>query len=316
MLNAFIVLCVFLFGTLGALGFSEKQISFKSQGITLKGTLFLPTGFSTKQKIPGVIVTGAWTTVKEQMPRTYAIEMANRGYAALTFDFTGWGESEGKNRYMEDPVGKTQDIIAAVEYLHSRKEIDNRKIAGIGICASSGYMADAYTMTKKLKSVTLVAPWLHSPEIAKSVYGGEDSVNKLLSAADEARDQFKRTGRLTTAVAASTKDKNSIMFKAPYYTEKDRGLIKEYDNKFNIGSWRPWLTYDAMASAKKLPGPILFVGSDAMALPKGAETYASLAKGKVTKVWLDNITQFDFYDQKNAVSRAVDSAHMHFTKYL
>ena len=292
--------------------FTTKSVQFKSQGTKLKGTLYLPSNLKKGQKVPAVVVTGAWTTVKEQMPKTYAIELANRGFGALTFDFRGWGQSGGKNRYLEDPERKTQDIVAAVDYLATRPEVQSDKLTGLGICASSGYMAEAYTRTKKLKTVALVAPWLHNKEIATQVYGGEKSVKSLLAAAGKAEMKFSKTGKLTTAVAASTTDKNSIMFKAPYYTEENRGLIKEYDNKFNVASWNGWLNYNAMTSAKNLPGKVLFVGSEAMALPQGAKTYAKLAGGKVEKVWLDKVTQFDFYDKKEAVTKAADSAAKHF----
>ncbi|MCJ8275390.1 MAG: alpha/beta hydrolase [Bdellovibrionales bacterium] len=261
-----------------------------------------------------MVVTGAWTTLKEQMPKTYAIEMAKKGFAALTFDFRGWGESSGKNRFLESPERKTQDIVEAVSFLSSRPEINKNKIAGLGVCASSGYMADAYTRTKKLKTVALVAPWLHNKDIATQVYGGEKSVQGLLKTSDEAQGHFKKTGRVKTVTAASTTDKNSVMFNAPYYTEKKRGLIKEYDNKFNLASWRGWLTYDAMKSAQQLPGEILFVGSEKMALPQGAKAYAKIAGKKVKQVWLKNATQFDFYDDPKFVKQATESVVKHFSK--
>lgn len=306
-----------LVGSLAATAhaYQTKPVKFTSNGTELVGTLYLPDSYKAGQKVPAAVVTGAWTTVKEQMPKTYAIELANRGYGALTFDFRGWGQSAGKNRYLEDPEGKTQDIVAAVDYLATRPEVDSQKITGLGICASSGYMADAYTRDKKLKTVALVAPWFHDKKIATQVYGGPKSVDSLLAASDKADADYKKSGKLTTAVAASTTDKNSVMFKAPYYTEKDRGLIPAYDNKFNVASWRKWLTYDAMKSAKNLPGTILFVGSDAMALPQGAAAYVKLAGNKVDKVWLDKVSQFDFYDKKDAVKASSDAVVKHFAKH-
>lgn len=47
------------------------------------------------------------------MAGAYARKLAVRGYAALAFDFTGWGQSEGTPRYVEDPATKTADIRAA-----------------------------------------------------------------------------------------------------------------------------------------------------------------------------------------------------------
>ena len=52
-------------------------------------------------------------------------------------------------------------------------------------------------------------------------------------------------------VCGSTTDKDAIMFGAPYYSEEHRGLIAAYDNKFNVLSWKPWLTYDGQASADR-----------------------------------------------------------------
>ena len=72
----------------------RANVSFERDGVTLRGTLYTPA--SSTGPFPGVLVTGAWTTVKEQMPGTYARELAQRGFAALTFDFTGWGESGGR----------------------------------------------------------------------------------------------------------------------------------------------------------------------------------------------------------------------------
>ena len=291
-----------------------KKVKFKSHGSQLSGNLYLPKKMKKNKKLPAVVVTGAWTTVKEQMPKVYAVELAKRGHVVLTFDFRGWGESEGANKYLEDPETKTQDIVKAVHYLAKRPEVKGKKVTGLGICASSGYMAEAYTRTDKLQTVALVAPWLHNKEMATQVYGGKESVKKLLATAKKAEEEFKKTGKLTTAVAASSSDKNSIMYQAPYYTEKERGLIKQYDNKFNLASWTGWLNYNAFDSAKELKGKILLVNSEAMALPQGAKDYIKTAgEDKVKAVWLDNVSQFDFYDKPEAVTKAVDHVVKHFS---
>jgi predicted alpha/beta hydrolase len=44
---------------------------------------------------PTVAVTGSWLTVKEQMPDRYARALAQRGFTAVTFDFSGFGISPG-----------------------------------------------------------------------------------------------------------------------------------------------------------------------------------------------------------------------------
>ncbi|WP_245907196.1 hypothetical protein [Photobacterium sanctipauli] len=109
-------------------------------------------------------------------------------------------------------------------------------------------------------------------------------------------------------MGASATDDKSVMYQAPYYTEAHRGLIAEYDNKFSVASWKPWLTYDAQASADKLSKPMLMVGSASIALPAGAEAYAKRTKAPLEKLWLeDDVTQFDFYDRKDVVGKASDA---------
>lgn len=281
-------------------GVYSRNVNFNSNSVLLRGTLYLPQNVS--RPLPAVIVTGAWTTVKEQMPGTYARELATRGFAAFAFDFTGWGESEGTQRFIENPSAKTIDIQSAASFLATQAEVDSTQISGVGICASSGYMAAAVADSDNLIGVALIAPWLHDPSMAESVYGGAEAVAGMIAAseADGAADNL--------LVGASATDEKSVMYQAPYYTEEDRGLIPEYDNKFSAASWKPWLTYDAQASADRLTKPLLLVGSPSIALPPGVEAYEARTRAPLKKLWLgEDVTQFDFYDRADAVNAAVDA---------
>lgn len=275
----------------------------------LQGNLYLPSGV---EQPPVVIVTGAWTTVKEQMPAVYAKKLAEHGYAAFTFDFRGWGQSDDSVRYLEDPSRKTQDIRAVIDAVAKLPQVDGTRIAGLGICASAGYILDATSHNDKVKAVALVAPWLHDKEMAIAIYGGEESASGLLLAAEQAANSDEPI----YLEAASTTNESALMYQAPYYTETERGLIPEYDNKFNVASWTGWLNYNAQASAKTQDKPIVMVASEAMALPVGTHRYLDNSGENVAAVWLENITQFDFYDQPDAVNKATDVVAQHFVQNL
>ena len=62
--------------------------------------------------------------------------------------------------------------------------------------------------------------------------------------------RYKTKSHFYLEAASLTNDK-AVMYQAPYYTETDRGLIPEYDSKFNVASWNGWLTYDALKTAEK-----------------------------------------------------------------
>lgn len=288
-----------------------KNVTFASNGSDIVGTLYLPDSYKQGDKLRGVLVTGAWTTVKEQMPATYAKAMADRGFAALTFDFRGWGESIDEVQYLENPTRKIEDIKAAAAYLASRPEVTG-PVAGLGICASSGYMSDAAAGNPDISAIALVAPWLHDEELVELIYGGKEGVASLIKLGQEA----ERSSTPVIIEAASTTNEGSLMFKAPYYTEPDRGLIPEYDNKFNIASWEGWLTYDAIKTADIQDTPVLMVESEAAALPAGAKKYAERMGTKAEIVWLDDVTQFDFYDRPDVVSLSADAAAKHFLANL
>ena len=290
----------------------KKRVTFESAGQTLAGDLYLPDTFSEGDRLPGVVVTGAWMTVKEQMAGTYAAELADRGYAALAFDFRGWGQSPDRVRFLEDPVRKTEDINAAVDYLATRPEVDPARIAGLGVCASAGYMSDAALQNPNIKSLALVAPWLHDAEIVDAIYGGEEGVAGLIEVGRNAESADEPV----ILEAASMTNENAVMYQAPYYTEADRGLIPEFDNKFNAASWEGWLTYDAIQTADQLEKPTLLVHSEAAAIPQGAKEYARRMGEHATATWLPDITQFDFYDRPDAVDTSADAVSEHFERTL
>ena len=293
-----------------------KQVNFESNNQNLVGNLYLPDDYQEGDKLPGVVVTGAWTTVKEQMPATYAEKMADRGYAVLAFDFRNWGESGGNERQLENPANKTQDIIAAANYLTTRPEVDENKIAGLGICASAGYMADAAVQSENIQAIALVAPWLHDRDIVNEVYGGEESVQSLIDTSRKAQTKYEATGELSLIPAASTTDENAVMYQAPYYTEPNRGMISEYVNEFNLASWEGWLTYDAIATADKLNKPVMIIHSEAAAIPQGAKEFYSRLSGEKDELWLADITQFDFYDNPEVVATASNIVAEYFEKNL
>ena len=293
-----------------------KEVNFTSNNQNLVGDLYLPDDYQEGDKLPGVVVTGAWTTVKEQMPATYAEELADRGYAVMAFDFRNWGESEGDNRQLENPTNKTQDIIAAANYLTTRPEVDANRIAGLGICASAGYMADAAVQSDDIGAIALVAPWLHNQEIVNEVYGGEKSVQSLIDTSQKAQEKYETTGELSLVPAASMTDENAVMYQAPYYTEADRGAIPEYINEFNLASWSGWLTYDAISTADRLDKPVMIIHSEEAAIPQGAQEFYSRLSGEKEELWLNDVTQFDFYDSPEAVTTSSDAVTEYFEQNL
>lgn len=297
-------------------GIVMRRVTFQSHGETIVGELHLPANVSALNPAPAIVVTGAWFTVKEQMPTRYAEELARRGFVALAFDFRGFGESGGAIRQRETPATKIEDIIAAAAFLKTQPEVDKARVGGLGICASSGYMAAAATRTGDLRSIALVAPWLHDAPIAEATYGGAAGVAGLISTGRAAQATYEATGQQTFVPGASLTDRRAIMFGVPYYTEADRGLIPAWRNQVDPAFWEDWLTFDAIQYAPRMARPFAMVHSEAAAIPIGAHRFYAAVTASKSELWLNGVSQFDFYDREVSVGAAADYAAAHFKNSL
>ncbi|MEU8693788.1 alpha/beta fold hydrolase [Streptomyces sp. NPDC048665] len=290
-----------------------ERVTFDSAGHRLVGALYRPEAEGSR---PAVVVAGSWTTVKEQMAGTYARRMAEAGLTALAFDFTGFGESSGEPRQLESPDRKVRDLRSAVTFLATHGSTAPDRIGALGICAGSGYAAVNAAEDRRVRSLALIAPWLHDPELVKEVYGGTDGVQKRLDAGLASRKRYERGEAVQYVPAVSTTDPDAAMFGPfDYYLDAKRGAVPAWDNRFAVMSWPHWLSFDPHPAASGITAPTVMVHSRDAALPQGAERFHGALAGPKRIVWTDG-TQFDFYDQDEKVAEAADIAARHFTETL
>lgn len=296
-----------------------RKVTFESQGETLVGNLYLPDDYVPGQALPGVVVTGSWTSVKEQMSGLYAEALAARGFAALAFDFRNFGESGGEVRALESPQMKIEDIYAAAEFMPALPEVAEGQVGGLAICASAGYMAHAIANGAPFQSFATVAAWLHDPEAAREIYTPE-RYERLLTASRQARAYYEADGTVQYTLAATNNeeiDLAAMRWADPnfYYTNPERGAIPEYDNRFPVMAWEGWLTFDALAAADGIDVPYFLLHGDQMALPENARAFYVNVDAPKAMTWLDGF-QMDYYDQPELVNQAVDWVADHFNRTL
>ena len=106
---------------------SEEAVHFANGDISLSGMLVLP---GAARKVPAVVLFHG----SGPLPRNpyMARWFAEQGFAALTYDKRGVGESTG-NFHVVPFMDLSGDGLAAVEYLKSRKEIDSAHIGVWGL---------------------------------------------------------------------------------------------------------------------------------------------------------------------------------------
>lgn len=301
-----------------------KKIQFNSAGATLTGNLYYPANFEASKAYPTVIVSGSWTTVKEQMAGLYAQRLADKGYIALAFDFRNFGESEGQPRFYENPSLKKEDIKSAVTYLEGLPEVDNTKIGAMGVCAGAMYTLMAASEDTRIRSVVTAASWLHDADAVQLFYGGEEGVNAKIAAAQAAKKAYAEHGVVEYIPTISTEDQSAAMYGPyDYYLNPERGAIKEWSaDQFAVMSWEDWLTTDPMPSAASLQSPTLMIHSDGAVLPQYTKNYfEAIATDDKQLHWMDTdlespFHQFAYYDQEAEVTESVELASDWFSQKM
>ncbi|WP_394838664.1 nuclear transport factor 2 family protein [Pendulispora rubella] len=306
--------------------FRVEHIRFESHGTQLVGVLRVPVQATPASRLPAVVVTGSWTTVKEQMPAAYAERLAAAGFAAFTFDFRGFGESVPATgdakpsdlpRYFESPLRKVEDIHAAVDALSANPLVDFQRIGLLAVCASTGYAALESADDARVRSLVLVAPWLHDPELVRAIYGGESGVRERMNLGLAAEREYEDSRSISYVAAASGTDPSAAMGDFEYYLSPARGGIPQWGNRFALMSWPGWLTFDpSQAAAARVRAPTRFVHSETGAVPEGVRRFTQRMTAPHDVQWLDGPTQFDFYDDQRTIDRAIVLALEHLERTL
>jgi fermentation-respiration switch protein FrsA (DUF1100 family) len=293
----------------------ETPVVFHSHGVPLAGRFFRD-GNARAGRQPVVVTMGSWLTVKEQMATTYGRRLAESGYAAFVFDFSGFGESRGEPRQAEMPARKIADIAAAVAFLRTVAFVDPDRIGCVAVCASAQYTLNALADGVPIRSFASVAGWYHDPASVAPFYGGADGVTLRLGRARAAIDRYLKTGEVIMAPAYRDGDDRAGMhFILDYYAAASRGAVPAWRNEMAEMTWHYWLTYDGLAAADRVATPALFVHADGCVFPEHVRRVHARVSGPKALAWAEG-SQIDFYDQPAQVTAALAAITPWFDRTL
>jgi uncharacterized protein len=293
----------------------EFPMVFPADGTSLVGRVYRNVDELVTPQ-PAVMVTGSWLTVKEQMPRIYALRLAEQGITAFTFDFTGFGQSGGSPRQLELPARKIADIAAAADFLSTMSFVREGGIGHVGICASAQYALAAIARGARIRSFVSIAGWYHDAESVASFYGGAPGARLRIGRGREALENWAKSGDVMMVPAYRPgDDRAGMFFELDYYGNPRRGAVPEWKNEMAEMSWLFWLTFDGVRSAVEVKAPTLLVHSDGCVLPDHAKAVYAALKGPKQMEWAEG-SQIDFYDQNAQVTKSVARMVPHFRATL
>lgn len=120
--------------------FTSIKSSFSSDGIQCAATLRL--AVDSAKPMPAILMVHGWGGVQDALTPPFYEEFCRAGFAVMTFDYRGWGESEGVLRNAINPKQRVRDANAALEHLKSFPEIDSKKIVLWGSSFGGGHVIE------------------------------------------------------------------------------------------------------------------------------------------------------------------------------
>jgi uncharacterized protein len=197
--------------------------------------------------------------------------LTRNGYAVLRFDDRGVAESEGdfKTATSEDFA---RDVLAAVEYLKSRKEIDHSKIGLIGHSEGGIIAPMAANQDDEIAYIVLLAGtglpgeeilYLQSRLIAEAVGTPEEDIKNSLEFSSVIYEAIKTSGDF---VVAEKRIKEQFWQEYMEMAEDEKSKIGDpevfLDMQLRV-ALTPWfkffLTYDPAPTLEKVKCPVLAI---------------------------------------------------------
>jgi fermentation-respiration switch protein FrsA (DUF1100 family) len=110
----------------------KRAIEFYSEGFKLQGDVYVPDGLAADETRSGILLCHGYTGVKDLYLPDNARVLNEAGYVVMTFDYKGWGESEGVAPNRLAPYSRAADVQAAMTYLGLQPEVDEDRIGIYG----------------------------------------------------------------------------------------------------------------------------------------------------------------------------------------
>ena len=109
----------------------KQPITFYSEGMKLSGDLYRPEGLPKGDKRAGIVLCHGYTGVKDLYLPDNARVLNDAGYVVLTFDYKGWGTSEGTRSRLA-PLSRVADVQAAMTFLGLQEGVDENRLGIYG----------------------------------------------------------------------------------------------------------------------------------------------------------------------------------------
>ena len=236
----------------------KRSVYFYSEGIRLAGDVYLPEDLPPGEQRAGIVLCHGYTGVKDLYLPDNARRLNEAGYVVITFDYKGWGDSEGPRNRLA-PYSRVYDVQAALSFLSTLPEVDPERLGIYGTSYGGATVVWVGAIDPRVKCIVSVVGVGHGARWMRSVRrpdewfdllerSGQDRAKRVLTGHSEfvERTEILLPDRQSAELAATARRHNPAAVNA---------IPMEYVD--DTLSFNPEWVVDRIA-----PRPILFIATD------------------------------------------------------
>lgn len=171
---------------------NKTAVSFHSQGCKLMGDLYRPDDIANGETRAGILLCHGYTGVKDLYLPDNAATLVDEGYVVLTFDYKGWGDSEGPKNHL-NPHGRVADAQAALTFLAMQPEVNADRLGVYGTSYGGATVVWLAAVDERVKCMVSVVGVGHGERWMRSVRRPDEWFD-LLDRNAEDRERRLNTG--------------------------------------------------------------------------------------------------------------------------
>lgn len=233
--------------------------TFLSDNICCAATLHTPIE-SQQDLLPAILMVHGWGGIQDALTKDFTQHFLQAGFAVMSFDYAGWGKSEGQPRNEINPWQRLRDAENALAHLKRQPQIDKTRIVLWGTSFGGGHVVDLAAKHSELMGAIAQVPMLDGMASVKSI-----PLPHLLRLGAYAFADLIRFGNPVYIPVVGPIGKLSTMDRDGANDAMQRGIQEaqlDYDNRVTARSVLTMGLYQPFKRLKKIRIPTLLVAAD------------------------------------------------------